>query len=275
MRIADVACARPGTLSMISARSANSGVALTLAEIAALQDTRISLPGRFWCRMLVLSLQADLAIDQDLACFHQRREFLTRGIRDLARRLAERLGEPGDHLRVDRIVLRQASGRQRKATNPPGINDPHLDAGVVQHVAPFTLVAATCLHHRLAHLVFAKPGNQLATTLGGVRKRLPQCESANAGIHLVFGHVNTDDNEIVLCHHPLPSLLGSGSKPMQLFGLRKTTGAVPRSDYRLSRLWGGTGSVPATGGFARTARSHILTDFADTRGVSRSSRNAG
>src|SRR6202030_84331 len=46
----------------------------------------------------------------------------------------------------------------------------------------------------------------------------------------VLGNVNTDDNEIVLCHHPLPSLLGSGSKPLQLFGLRKTTGAVPRSD---------------------------------------------
>jgi hypothetical protein len=112
-------------------------------------------------------------------------------------------------------------------------------------------------------LVFPQPGNQLAMTLCGVRERLPQCESANAGIHLVFGHVNTDDNEIVLCHLPLPSLLGSGSKPLQLFGLRKTTGAVPCSDLRLCRLWGVTGSVPATGGFARTARSHILADFAD------------
>src|SRR5450432_150553 len=109
-------------------------------------------------------------------------------------------------------------------------------------------------------------------TLCGVRERLPQCESANAGIHLVFGHVNTDDNEIVLCHHPLPSLLGSGSKPLQLFGLRKTTGAVPCSDLRLCRLWGVTGSVPATGGFARTARSHILADFADTRGVAQRHR---
>src|SRR6185437_7550623 len=233
----------------------------------ALQDTRISLPGRFWCRMLVLSLQADLDVDQGLARFRQRRELLTRGIRDLARHLAERLGEPSDHLRVDGIVLRQASGRQRKAADPPGIDNPHLDAGVVQHVAPFALVATTCLHHRLAHLVFAKPGNQLAMTLCGVRERLPKCELANAGIHLVLGHVNADDNEIVLCHHPLPSLLGSGSKPLQLFGLRKTSGAVPRSYDRLCRLWGVTGSVPATGGFVRTARSLILADFADTRGV--------
>src|ERR1700716_1666486 len=70
-------------------------------------------------------------------------------------------------------------------------------------------------------------------TLCGVRERLPQCEPANAGIDLVFGHVNTDDNEIVLCHLLLPSLLGSGSKPLQLFGLRKNTGAVPCSDLRL------------------------------------------
>src|SRR3979411_2898145 len=70
-------------------------------------------------------------------------------------------------------------------------------------------------------------------TLCGVRECWPQCESANAGIHLVFGHFNTDDNEIVLCHLLLPSLLGSGSKPLQLFGLRKNTGAVPCSDLRL------------------------------------------
>jgi hypothetical protein len=176
-------------------------------------------------------------------------------------------GEPDDHLRVDRIVLRQTSGRQRKVADPPGIDNPHLDAGVVQHVAPFTFVAATCFHHRLAHLVFAKPGNQLAMTLCGVRERLPQCEPANAGIHLVLGHINTDDNEIVLCHHPLPSLLGSGSKPFQLFGLRKIPELSLALILRLYRLWGVTGSVPATGGFARTARSHILADFADTRGV--------
>src|ERR1700724_1692046 len=225
--------------------------------------------------MLVESVQADLDLDQGLARFRQRRELLTRGIRDLARRLAERLGEPGDHLRVDRIVLRQTSGRLRKAADPPGIDNPHLDAGVVQHVAPFTLVTATCLHHRLAHLVFAKPDSQLAAPLEGVRESLPQFEPANAGIHLVLGHINTDDNDLILCHHPLPSLLGSGSKPFQLFGLRKTPELSLALITRLYRLWGVTGSVPATGGFARTARSLILADFADTRGVSRSSRTLG
>ena len=46
----------------------------------------------------------------------------------------------------------------------------------------------------------------------------PPCEPANAGIHLVLGQVDTDDNETSSCHHPLPSLLGSGSKPLQLLG---------------------------------------------------------
>ena len=45
---------------------------------------------------------------------------------------------------------------------------------------------------------------------------------ANACIHLVLGDIDTHDNKIALCHHPLPSLLGTGSKPLQLFGLRKT-----------------------------------------------------
>src|SRR6266404_5929799 len=62
----------------------------------------------------------------------------------------------------------------------------------------------------------------------------------------------------------LPSLLGSGSKPMQLFGLRKTPDlslALPQA----RSPWVGTGSVPATGGWSATARSHILPNFSDTR----------
>src|SRR6266849_6509022 len=62
----------------------------------------------------------------------------------------------------------------------------------------------------------------------------------------------------------LPSLLGSGSKPMQLFGLRKTPDlslALPQA----RSPWVGTGSVPATGGWSATAGSHILPNFSDTR----------
>src|SRR5215469_8677440 len=87
---------------------------------------------------------------------------------------------------------------------------------------------------------------------------------ANAPIHRILGDVDADDNGIILCHHPLPSLLGSGSKPLQLFGLRKSPELSLALLQALSPL-GATGSVPATGGCASTARSHILTDFPDTR----------
>src|SRR6266702_5635185 len=182
----------------------------------------------------------------------------------LARRLAECLGEPGNHLRVDRIVLGRPAGRQREAADPLGVDDPHLDAGLAQQLGPDALVAATCLHHRLVHLVLSKPANQLAVALYGVGKRLPRCKRANARIHLVLGDIDTHDNAIILCHHPLPSLRGSGSKPLQLFGLRKT----PELSLALLQApspLGATGSVPATGGSDQTARSHILTDFPDTR----------
>src|SRR5690348_16932512 len=77
--------------------------------------------------------------------------------------------------------------------------------------------------------MFAKPGNQPAMPLCAAGAVLPQCQCADARVYLVLGHIDADDNEIILCHHPLPSLLGTGSKPLQLFGLRKNTGAVPRS----------------------------------------------
>jgi transposase len=81
MRIREVRCGEPGTLSMISARSANAGVALTLAEIAAsslailggqvLQDAGMGFPTAlrhacsFWlCKRI-------LQIEHGFARFHQ------------------------------------------------------------------------------------------------------------------------------------------------------------------------------------------------------------
>src|SRR6185369_473253 len=89
----------------------------------------------------------------------------------------------------------------------------------------------------------------------------------NARIHLVLGHIDADDNNLILCHHPLPSLLVPGSKPLQLFGLRKTPELSLALIQALSPLVA-TGSVPATGGWCAAARSHILTGFLDTSGRS-------
>src|SRR5690349_20436265 len=43
----------------------------------------------------------------------------------LTRCVAERLGEPSDHLRVDRIVLGKPPGRQREAAHPLGVDNPN------------------------------------------------------------------------------------------------------------------------------------------------------
>src|SRR4030095_14969804 len=62
----------------------------------------------------------------------------------------------------------------------------------------------------------------------------------------------------------LPSLLGTGSKPLQLFGLRKTPDLshAPRQALWPSSTFGLRSS---DGRLVRTARSHILANFADTR----------
>src|SRR6201996_2287794 len=184
----------------------------------------------------------------------------------LARRLAERLGKPGDHLSIDCIILGKSSGRLSEAANPLRVHDPYLNAGIVQYLAPFTLVTTTRLHHRLAYLVLAKPANQSAATLGGIRTGLPQGQCSNAQVYLVLGDVDAHDSEIILCHHPLPSLLGSGLKPLQLFGLRKTPELSLALIQALPPL-GRYGLSSSNGRLVRTARSHILANFLDTRGV--------
>src|ERR1700739_556057 len=62
----------------------------------------------------------------------------------------------------------------------------------------------------------------------------------------------------------LPSLLGPGSKPMQLFGLRKTPDLSHAPRQALGPM-STNGLRSSDGRVVRTARSHILADFADTR----------
>src|SRR5262249_34753303 len=177
---------------------------------------------------------------------------------------AESLGDRADHAGTDRLFLGGLSSRPGEVAPPLRIDDPPEEASLAQRLGPVAFVAATGLHHGLAHFIPAQPGDQLAPPLRAARERLAPRQRANARIHLVFGHIDPDDNEIVLCHHPLPSLLGSGSKPMQLFGLRKTPGLshAPRQALRPSSTLGLRSS---DGRLVRTARSHILANFADTR----------
>lgn len=79
--------------------------------------------------MLVLALQAGLQIDYGFACFDQCRQFLARRIVGLARRIFKRLGEPGDHLCIDDIVLGEPPRGSGEVAHSLWIDDPHLEAG--------------------------------------------------------------------------------------------------------------------------------------------------
>src|ERR1700692_2759519 len=92
-----------------------------------------------------------------------------------------------------------------------------------------------------------------------------QKNPGKAATTLVLGNIDTDDNEIVLCHHPIPFLARSGLEAHATVRVEEDTGSVPRSPSGSRGLTHETGSDPATGGFTRAARSHILADFADTR----------
>lgn len=172
--------------------------------------------------MLLLHFQASSDVNQALASLRQCLHLLLGGIVDLAGSLAECLGEPGDHLRVDLVIFRKASRRFRKVANPFGIDDPYFKTCLAQRLGPYLLVAAACLHHCLADPMLAKPCNQTPSPRRGCWASPPLRYGPNARINLVFGNIDADDNQIVLCHHPLPSLPGTGSQPLQLFGLRKT-----------------------------------------------------
>src|SRR6202030_2416245 len=126
----------------------------------------------------------------------------------------------------------------------------HLDAGRTQRLCPPPFIAAARLHHRLACFVLAKPGNQFALTFRSTRICLPKRQRAHACIHLVLGDVDTDDNEIVLCHHPAPFLARFGLKARATVRVEEDTGSVPRSLTGSCGLRARTGSDPATGGWS-------------------------
>jgi hypothetical protein len=172
-------------------------------------------------------LQAGLQVEQTLPRMDDLDKLLAGRIVGLALGLAEGFGKPGDHLRIDHIVFGQPPSRSGEAAHPLRIDDPDFDIGLAQRLGPVPLVAAACLHHCLGHLVLAKPRDQLPPSLHGAWERPPLRQRANARIHL--GHVDTDDNEIVLCHHPAPFLARSGLEAHATVRVEEDTGSVPCS----------------------------------------------
>ena len=77
-----------------------------------------------WRAMLALLLDPIFHVFQGCPGRNQPVDLVTRGIVRLSLAVGKRLGEPGDRVGVDRIVLGQPSGRLGEVANPFRIDDP-------------------------------------------------------------------------------------------------------------------------------------------------------
>jgi hypothetical protein len=147
-------------------------------------------------------------------------EFLALVVVSLAEWMAKHLAEPGDHARIDRIILGQLPRRLGEVTHSIGIDDHHFHTGPAQQCSPAPLVTAAGLHHRFVNFMLFQPCQQLATALSAVGKGRFRAKP-DRRIDLPFGNIDADKCPL-LCHPPAPFLARAGSRPMQLFGFRKT-----------------------------------------------------
>jgi len=93
---------------------------------------------------------------------------------------------------------------------------------------PRPLIAAIASIHRLSPGA-CEAGHSLPVPLDCAREGLPQSNGTNACIHLVLWRHRYHANEIILCHHPLPSLARFGLEALANCRVEEDTGAVPRS----------------------------------------------
>ena len=178
--------------------------------------------------MLALLLDPIFHVFQGCPGRNQPVDLVTRGIVRLSLAVGKRLGEPGDRVGVDRIVLGQPSGRLGEVANPFRIDDPDFDASGAQSIRPAALVTAARLHHRPADPVRPHPRHQLGPAFRRARRRHAQSLRTNAGVDFVLCNIKADNSRL-LWHPPLPSLLVRALTPMQLFGFKEDAEPVPRS----------------------------------------------
>ena len=200
--------------------------------------------------MLALLLDPLLHVFQRFPGLNQTGELLTRAIVRLGAVVGKGLGEPGDRLGVDRIVLGQPAGRLGEMADPLRIDDPNREPGRAQGFRPAALVTAARLHHHPADPVGSQPRHQLRFALRDLaptgaapanecRRRL--CSSRHRGRQCA---------SLVAYSHSLPCSYGL-SRPCNCSGLWKTPDlslASPQLDPVVS-----TGSSPSNGRLLRTA----------------------
>ncbi len=196
--------------------------------------------------MLALLLDPIFHLFQGRPSLDQPVDLVACGIVRLGLAVGKRLGEPGDRVGVDRIVLGQPARCFGEMANPFRIDDPDFYASGAQGLRPAALVTAARLHHRPADPVCAHPRHQLGLAFRRARRRHAQSLRTNAGVDFALCDIEADKSRL-LCHPPVPSLLVRALTPMQLFGFKEDARPVPRSLHRVPP-WGVTGSDPATGG---------------------------
>ena len=170
--------------------------------------------------LVLFPVQAlDSHSDNVLALGHQCHQLLAGGIGLSASFADEDLAEPSDCVGIDRIILGTPAGRLCEVAHPLGADDQHPDTLLAQGRCHGALVAPARLHHGQPNTPPLQFLCQCRAAGSGVHRRR-SCRTANAPVEFVLGYVNADKRSY-LWHPPAPFLARSGSKPMQLFGLKE------------------------------------------------------
>ncbi len=212
--------------------------------------------------MLALLSEPPFQIFQGGPRLDQPVDLLARRIGRLGLAIGERLGEPGDRLGVDRVVLGQPPGRLGKATNLFRIDDKDLEAGAA------ALPPSSAHNRRSPPSPPGRPGARATTP--PTRPGLPACSTPTGAAppsecrhRLCSLQHRGRQFASSLAAPPLPSLLVRALTPMQLFGLRKTPDLSLASPQVSAVV--ATGSGPRRAVAWTTARSPSFPQFADTR----------
>jgi hypothetical protein len=159
--------------------------------------------------------------------------------------VGKRLGELGDRLGVDRIVLVEPPGGFGEVPDPFRIDDPDFNAGRAQRFRPASLIAAARLHHRPADPVCAQPCDQIGLSFRGARRRQVQSLRTNAGVDFALCDIEAD-NARLMWHTRTPFLARAGSRAHATVRVEEDARPVPRFPAVSPVV--ATGSDPATGG---------------------------
>ena len=199
---------------------------------------------RSGCRMLVLSLQSIFRRQPGPCALSPAPPDPHARIRNLARAVAKRLGEPSEHLASIGSFFANVHGLTAQSCGP---------AWDRQSAPCRRCAARRAIYARNRHLppsppcpsAFAKSGRTASGALGGCSGKSAAIELANAGIHLVLGYTTRRQRDcscaiiqfllLVVRLEALSTVRVEEDAELSLVGF-----------YQALPPWGVTGSVPAS-----------------------------